>query len=602
MLIGCSAIFCGCSFNTETVSAPAGQMKTDSLLRKENIMKKSYYIDLMEKTLSAYSTEHVDRYFAKVKRDGLTEHGFPRLTANIGILIAHNRRTDLKERFIAMMDFCCQQIPRVIAANEFSVKEIIFCLEELEKSKVLSNDKLEEWKNQLRTIDPYKCYTKFARNPEDNVFNWAAFAMLSEFMRKKAGLTVESNDDFIEMQAHNQMRLLDSNNMYRDPGCPAVYDFVTRGLFAVLLHEGYQGQYRDAWQKALENCAEHSINMISVTGELPAGGRSQQFLHNESQVALMMEYYARLFAGKGDMITAGKYRSMAIRSLEHITSHLDKSPISHIKNRFPIESRYGCEHYAYFDKYMITAASFLYVAYRFCDDSIPPVERNDNSGMSWQTTDDFHMLYLRAGGYTAQYDYDAYVYYNGVKSYDCSGLARLHKKGAPSEICLSVSCPGKTSYHLDIENNSPLAIVPGVIENGKWVYAVERGVTHKVKSHKAEGNKVNAVVECVFPGGQAVNSRYTLSGEGLLVEVSGNDAVSCLLPVFRFNGETRTEVVQKGNMLTVGFNGFVCKFEVLKGTLKDLNRPARNRNGHYDSYAVEGSKSLAVKISIEKIQ
>ena len=54
-------------------------------------------IDLMEKALSAYTDEHIQRYFNDVKENGLTEHGFPRLTANIGILIAHGRR---KHRFL----------------------------------------------------------------------------------------------------------------------------------------------------------------------------------------------------------------------------------------------------------------------------------------------------------------------------------------------------------------------------------------------------------------------------------------------------------------------------------------------------------------------
>ena len=53
------------------------------------------YLDLMEKTLTAYSDEHIINYFGRVRSEGLTEHGFPRLTANIGILIANGRRHDL---------------------------------------------------------------------------------------------------------------------------------------------------------------------------------------------------------------------------------------------------------------------------------------------------------------------------------------------------------------------------------------------------------------------------------------------------------------------------------------------------------------------------
>lgn len=61
---------------------------------------KEKYIELMEKALSAYSDEHILRYFNDVKEKGLTEHGFPRLTANIGILIAYGRRLDLYPYFL----------------------------------------------------------------------------------------------------------------------------------------------------------------------------------------------------------------------------------------------------------------------------------------------------------------------------------------------------------------------------------------------------------------------------------------------------------------------------------------------------------------------
>ena len=79
--------------NIETTgfSASVTQKVNQTNVCKGKVMKKSYYLDLIEKTLSAYTTAHIDRYFDDVKRDGLKEHGFPRLTANIGILIANNR-------------------------------------------------------------------------------------------------------------------------------------------------------------------------------------------------------------------------------------------------------------------------------------------------------------------------------------------------------------------------------------------------------------------------------------------------------------------------------------------------------------------------------
>ena len=75
------------------------------------------YLRIMARSLSAYPDPHIRRYLNEVRSNGLTEHGFPRLTANIGILLSHGVRTDLAPLFREMMDLCCEQIPRVKAAN-----------------------------------------------------------------------------------------------------------------------------------------------------------------------------------------------------------------------------------------------------------------------------------------------------------------------------------------------------------------------------------------------------------------------------------------------------------------------------------------------------
>ena len=67
---------------------------------------KTIYLDIMEKALSAYTAQRIRNYIDEVRRDGLTEHGFPRLGANIGILMAHGRRLELKSIFIEIIDLC----------------------------------------------------------------------------------------------------------------------------------------------------------------------------------------------------------------------------------------------------------------------------------------------------------------------------------------------------------------------------------------------------------------------------------------------------------------------------------------------------------------
>lgn len=390
------------------------------------------YIDLMERTLSAYSPAHILRYFDAVREHGLQEHGFPRLTANIGILISHGRRTDLYDIFIEMMDFCCTNIPQVKAANDFSVKEIIFCIMELEKNSTVPQKKISAWKSCLQRIEPTKCYDKYALTPEDKVYNWACFTGVSEYMRCYIGIA--DTYDFVDTQMASQLQWLDENGMYRDPGNPIVYDLVPRGLFAVLLHFGYNGKYRTALDQCLKKSGILTLKMQSVTGEIPYGGRSNQFPHNEAHMAILMEFEANRYYREGDLVLASAFKRAAKKAIDSITYWLSKTPIRHVKNRYPTETGYGCEKYAYFDKYMITVASFLYVANLICNDEIPVSPADLDTCYTLETSRHFHKLFLRAGDYFAEFDMQA------DPNYDARGLGRLHRKNAPPVICLSTPC------------------------------------------------------------------------------------------------------------------------------------------------------------------
>lgn len=72
---------------------------------------KEIYLEIMEKAVGAYTVPLIEEYIAKVRQDGLEEHGFPRLTADIGILISHGRMMHLRDLFIELMDLCCGEMP-----------------------------------------------------------------------------------------------------------------------------------------------------------------------------------------------------------------------------------------------------------------------------------------------------------------------------------------------------------------------------------------------------------------------------------------------------------------------------------------------------------
>ncbi len=558
---------------------------------------KQKYIDLMEKSLSAYPTEHILRYFTDVKTNGLTEHGFPRLTANIGILIAHGRRLDLLPLFREMMAFCCKTIPRVKAANDFSVQEIVICLTEVENAKILLPEEIAAWKADLASIEPTACYTRFALSPTDDLRNWALFTGVSEYFRLRAGLG--GSMDFIEMQIAIQMPWLDENGMYMDSKGtdvhqPILYDIVSRGLFALLLHAGYRGRYYDAIDACLKKAGLLTLAMQSSTGEMPFGGRSNQFLHNELCGIIVLEYEANRYAKEGNIALAAKFKAAVARALQVTEYWLEKKPIRHIKNRFPTETKYGCEFYAYFDKYMITVASNLYSAYLLCNDTIPAGDLDDSAPCVFQTTKHFHKIFLKSGGYALEFDT------NAEPDEDANGLGRVHRAGAPSAICLSMPCSGEPFYTVDIEKPFGCSLCSGVWTDGEWKFAADGGVSYEEIDLTKDDAAAAASMLCRFADGQSVRESYTVGENGVQIDVTGEGTLAYMLPAFFFDGEAHPEIRLDGRTLRIFYDGWLCRY-CTDGEITDLGKIAANRNGHYRAFAAVAEKNLRVRIEITRI-
>lgn len=558
---------------------------------------KETYLDLMEKALSAYTDEHIQRYFNEVKENGLTEHGFPRLTANIGILISHGRRKDLLSIFIEMMDFCCDQIPKVRAANDFSVREIVCCLLEVEKNRIVPQEDTDRWRAYLVTIEPTLCYNKFATTLTDTVRNWALFTAVSEYFRLDAG--IGGNMDFIELQLGQQLQWLDENGMYRDNSHseahqPIMYDLVPRGLFSLLLSRGYRGKYYTQIDEALKKAALLTLDMQSPNGEMAFGGRSNQFLNNEAWMISVFEYEAKRYAQEGNAALAARFKAASARAITVTEKLLEKKPIRHIKNRFPTETKFGCEGYAYFDKYMITVASNLWAAYLILDDTIPFEETSDHTPCIAQTSSYFHKLFVKAGGYGLEFDLSADPHY------DASGLGRVHRDGAPSAICMSCPCPEEPGYKVDIEKPIALSICSAIYENNEWRFGAENGTVYEVLDRNTGEAEASVKVNCHFPNKNTVKENYTVNEQGISVTVNREGKIGFVLPVFDFDGEKHTEIFANEHSLTVAYDGWLCRYTT-DGTVVDLNRLAANRNGHYRTYLTTAQNTLTVKIEIVKI-
>ena len=575
---------------------------------------KQLYIDLMEKIVGAYSTEDIENYISEVTKNGITEHGFGRLTANIGILLAHGKRLDLQELFVQMMNICCKDIPTTKdrfpdnpsdpssqetyskVGNDFCVRELICCLLALEEHNVFPIEKTTYWRTLLQSINPYTCYSVIAKSPSDRVHNWAAFGAASEQARAFAGIGICT--DFIETQIASQMLSFDENGMYRDPNEPLVYDITTRLQLTAALFFGYNGAYKEELDKKLEDGGLNTLLMQSVTGEIPFGGRSNQFLHNEAVLAAVCEYEAVRHYKKGNLGLAGHFKQSAKLAISSIISYLDSDQLYHIKNRYPKDSFYGCEKYAYYKKYMVTTASFLYLAYLFADDEIiPQASPAQEENHIFETTPYFHKTMCKFGDYFVEYETNADFHY------DANGLGRIHKKGAPSALCLSVPFTKTPTYSLDITNSSNLSICCGVYNEEIFISSADPDTKYVLRNKSVTESKAELEWLLTLSTGLQIRETCVVSNEGVHLSYQMNEnteqasEIYCILPAFESDGTKKTVINVSPKHLQVDYKGHSCNY-MTTGEIIDSGKIFANRNGHYKAFMAKDTKKLEVFITI----
>lgn len=535
--------------------------------------RKEIYLDLMEEAARAYTSERIEDYIARVDRDGIHEHGFPRLASNIGILVAKGRLPQYKDLFVRMMDLAVREVPvareknghRGEIGNEFSVRELIGCILECEKSGLFPKEQTDSWRrglSDMKSEDIYR-YRPEAGNPVAR--NWCVYGAASECARTYAG--VGGDMAYAEKYLSDQLRFFDDNGMYRDPGSPIVYDLATRLQYMAALHFGYDGPSKVMIEHQFLKSVLPTLAMQSVTGEIPYGGRSIGFLHNEAAFAAVCEYYASWMKERGEMALASRFKAAARCAAESIFYWTSQKPVRHIKNRFPSETGYGCERYAHFDKYMITMASSCYLAYLFADDTIQPARHSSYDG-TFVTSRDFHLVVMNAGGYTVQLDLNA----NG--RYDSSGLGRFQRRDYSPVAGLHSPAPASVpNYKTDIPVVGGLSLSPG------W----DNYILKTVRKRKV-----------VLTNGEGAFWTIRLSRRGLSMTLEGEGIQTLNVPAFAFDGEKHSDIHMEDGLLKVSFAGADCIW-TSSGKFAEMEHLYATRTGHLRHYQCSADGRIRLK-------
>jgi hypothetical protein len=473
----------------------------------------------------------------------------------------------------------------------------------------VTEERFARWQKKLSGVRPVRLYRDFLgrryRHPFRNVeffgrqkdcTNWNIAAVCGEHLRMKHGLA--DSLDFIDKHLAYQRRHFNELGMYRDPGCPLAYDQFPRHFLASILHLGYDGPHAGEYRELVQRGAWTSLFMQSPAGEAPVGHRSAQHIWNEAQAAVTYEIYATQYARSGAEAEAAAFKRAARLALGSILRWLRPDGSGYVvKNRYPIETRYGYETYSSHSQYNLLAASMLANAFLFADESIREGAcPADVGGFVLPILDDFHKIFANAGG--------AYVEYDtcGDHVYNPTGLLRVHIREGNPQLGPSDGRVGSS------EDGGNVCIGPSWLgTDNKWHALADQrsGPTVEVLEETTDRLRFDVVFEGAFQGVTRIRECFEIENGRVTVrdELEGDfETLRAVYPMLISDGLEATKVHVDDASVHLSLRDGGSRFTVLSENTQPLQRTRTqlsHKNGVIEPvYAETNRKQISYSIDL----
>ena len=565
-------------------------------------MTKTDYAAVIAQCLAEYDRIHP---LNSVTVDGLQDklQAYSRILSSVAVLVDYGATQDItafattynttlfadynqfKSLFATLMQTGCEAAVCYAGKDNlnFAVKEIVIAYylthEYFDEATVAS------WDACLTQIQPTTVFYTHA----DDASNRNAYLMGGEQLRLWLGLAdQEAVTSLIDTSLAAQMSHFDANGMYRDNYGqaneidPILYDLTTRVQLQLVLGFGYTGEYADELDAVLTDGGMMTLFMTSANGELPYGGRSNQYLFNAALISANCEYEASRYAAAGDLKTAGAFKRNAHLAIGSISDYLAAN--KHVMNYYA-DSTVGTDSYGSYDKYMVTMSSFLSIAYLFADDTIAEaVTPAETGGYVVETSDYFNAVMATVGDYSIQILTDADDHYDSV------GLGRIQKKGVYSALGLSTSCTSEPVYTTPADANLIDMSLGAVwyVDGVRFSLAQMHSLTHKLEIVSETEDRVEFVITyegAELVGVKAVQEHYVLTKDGLTVTTqligAQTGGMQYTVPLLAYNGsaETVRTVTDTGFTVTLSGQDYQVASNAKSVSCEDTQY--FNRNGEY---------------------
>jgi len=544
--------------------------------------------------------------------------GFPsfaaaRFVGALGFLISAGRCLDLIEVCARSLEVAGSDL---FHAHQKPVRGADFYPKELMRGYLALRDKVDrstvaKWTRLLGQYDPNRNYgVVLSKRNADELHNIVTFAIAGEGCKKRYGIA--DNSDFIEKHLDTQRQRFTEFGMYRDPQDPMTYDYTARMNLSLLLFWGYDGVHRTFIDEMLRRGGLTSLLFVSPTGEAPFGGRSNQLQFNEGTLAVVCEYEANRYKALGDLRLAGAFKRMARLAVLSTRRWLEMSPLRFMKNGFPSELQHGRQSsYGLYGIYSLLIASQLGFAHLLADDSIEEQPTPfETGGYVLHLPDAFHKVFATYRGYHLEIDTKA------DHHYDATGLGRVHRAFAPTELILSTPIVPDPGYLVSVDAAPrSVAIGPGwqdAGENTHWL-ADHSDEIETVRVDVRRENPETGVEFIVtyrgdLPGCESVTEQYTIDGDGVTITDRVSGPIRSLfvqIPLLETDGLQHAKVKTTRTGFTVEYRKFLYSVECLfPSEINVFIEPftAPNRNGIYKvgCFKAKGNR-ITYRISVTDI-
>ena len=572
-------------------------------------MTKADYLDIMERVFDSYGAELLEEFLELP--DEIYHFTAFRTSVMIAYLIESGRRPELLPLWERVTGKCV----RALEGSESSPYKRSgyndLTLEELCISFMLMKAHVKpQWLEALKRAKPE---THYAFLEKEQLNNMMVYGLVGMYLRYK--LTGEPYEEHFDRIMPWVLERLDENGMFDDHDHALLYDITTRVRFEQLLWYGYDGKWAKQIDEKMKLGGEATLRMQSAAFQIPYGGRSNQFLHNEALQTSLCEFEALRWKKRGDLRKAGQFKRAAHLSALTIKRYLElPGGEKHIRNAFPQDSLYGIDHYGTFPRYMNVLSTFIACGYLAADDSIGecacPAELG---GYILETSERFGKVFAAAAGHSVEYALLA------DKHHEVPGLGRYHAVNVPAELGLSMPFTATPAYLLS-QNRVPFSVLgPNPIAGEFEKYAtdiVPSGMLGISPGYIDRDGNRHLLCETEVPGSihileqsadrVAFRAEWESASEEIALDADGLHVLCRLkagvdgkalwaIPLLAYNGREKTAFTATDACVAVKYGAFkntVCTDSEIILTEENYG----NRNGIYRVAYVqaEGSECGAV--------